>query len=391
MGLPPGALSASRPVGGAPRSSGRPDLAELELLTGAGAELQPARAAAGRAVTLAGVVGYKGAVAAFVIAHGHPLAALAAYDQPLQQGGAFPGGSGLSVVTVCGGVGGQGGLVGLELGEGDVSGVGVGEQDGPFLAWFGDGAHRAVGCGEVAFAPVAVGARVSGVVQGVEHVVVAQRFPVELAGSGAGEVSRGEGQALRGEGLDDRAGRSGPGEHVEQVRDRVADAGVGVEHDFARRVVDQPDGQPHRQLPAAGLGQQPALHPGVQEVQFGLAHRAFEAQQQPVVEIARVIQPVFVADQGVVQGADLQQLMPVGVVSGQARAFQPEHDPGFAEGDVGDQPLEAFPVGGAGAGVALVDVDDDDVVGGPAQRGGLAAQVVLAAGRFGVVDDLIQR
>jgi hypothetical protein len=41
--------------------------------------------------------------------------------------------------------------------------------------------------------------------------------------------------------------------------------------------------------------------------------------------------------------------------------------------------------------VALVDVDDDDVVGGPAQRDGLAAQVVLAAGRFGVVDDLIQR
>ena len=91
------------------------------------------------------------------------------------------------------------------------------------------------------------------------------------------------------------------------------------------------------------------------------------------------------------QGADLQQLVPVGVVSGQPRALQPEHDPGLAERDLSDQPLETLPVGGGGAGAALVDIDDDDVAVGPAQRGGLAAQVVLAARRFGVVDDLIQR
>jgi hypothetical protein len=92
-----------------------------------------------------------------------------------------------------------------------------------------------------------------------------------------------------------------------------------------------------------------------------------------------------------VQGADLQQLVPVGVVSGQPRALQPEHDPGLAERDLGDQPLETLPVGCGGAGAALVDVDDDDVAVGPAQRGGLPAQVVLAARRFGVVGDLIQR
>ncbi len=41
--------------------------------------------------------------------------------------------------------------------------------------------------------------------------------------------------------------------------------------------------------------------------------------------------------------------------------------------------------------MALVDVDDDDPVGGPAQCDRPPTQVVLAAGRFGVVDDLIQR
>ena len=56
--------------------------------------------------------------------------------------------------------------------------------------------------------------------------------------------------------------------------------------------------------------------------------------------------------------------MPVGGVAGQPGAFQAEDDPGPAEGDLGDQLLESFPVGGAGAGVALVDVDDGDLAGG---------------------------
>jgi len=52
--------------------------------------------------------------------------------------------------------------------------------------------------------------------------------------------------------------------------------------------------------------------------------------------------------------------------------------------------LEAFPVGGRRSGLALVDVDGDDVLGRPAQRDGPATQVVLAAGGLGVVGDLVQ-
>jgi len=80
-------------------------------------------------------------------------------------------------------------------------------------------------------------------------------------------------------------------------------------------------------------------------VQLGLADLAFHPQQHPIVEVLRVIQAVFVADQRAGQRADLQQPMPVSVVPGQAGAFQAQHDPGLAEGDIGDQPLEAFPVG----------------------------------------------
>jgi hypothetical protein len=82
--------------------------------------------------------------------------------------------------------------------------------------------------------------------------------------------------------------------------------------------------------------------------------------------------------------------MPVGVVAGQPGAFQAEHDPGPARRHLGDQLLEALPVRGGGAGLALVDVDDGDLVRGPAQRDRLAAQVVLADRRLGVVQDLLE-
>ena len=103
-------------------------------------------------------------------------------------------------------------------------------------------------------------------------------------------------------------------------------------------------------------------------MQLGLGHRALEPEQQPVVEVGRVIEPVLVADQRARERADLEQPVPVGVVAGQPGDLEAEHDPGAAHADVGDEPLEPFAVGGRGAGLALVGVDDDDVLDRPAQR-----------------------
>jgi hypothetical protein len=125
-------------------------------------------------------------------------------------------------------------------------------------------------------------------------------------------------------------------------------------------------------------------------VQLGLGHGAFQAQQKPVVELAGIIEAVFVADQCRGQRADLQQPVPVGVVAGQPGHFQAEHDPGPAHADLGDQVLDAFPVGGAGTGVALVDIDGDDLAARPAQRGGALPQRVLAGGGLGVIKDLLE-
>ena len=61
---------------------------------------------------------------------------------------------------------------------------------------------------------------------------------------------------------------------------------------------------------------------------FSLADLPFHPEYQPVVEAARVVEAVLVADEGAGHGADFEELVPVGVVAGQPGAFQAEHDPG---------------------------------------------------------------
>src|SRR5665647_2260040 len=101
-------------------------------------------AAGGDPFTLAGIVRNQGAVPASVVAHGHPLAAFAAEDQALEQGGAFPCWAGFAVLAVGGGVADQGGLVGLELFPADVAGVSTRDQGGPVLPGFDQGAVMAL-------------------------------------------------------------------------------------------------------------------------------------------------------------------------------------------------------------------------------------------------------
>jgi len=284
--------------------------------------------------------------AAGVVAHRHPASTAPADGQALQQRGALAGGPGGAVGAVRGGVAQQQPLVGFVLIPADIAGVGVADQRDPFLA-----GHQLVALLAVAgqaFAAAAVGERagVAGVVQGAQHPPVLQRHPGQLALVGPGAHPDREQQPVGVELLHGRACRAGPGEQREHVPDGLLDTGIGVEHDLAGGIVDQPDGQAHLQFAAAGFGQLAADEPGPDEVQFGLAHGALEPEQEPVVEVGRVIEAGLVVDQRARHGADLEQPVPVGVVAGQPGYLQAEHDPGAAHADLGDQLLESFPVGG---------------------------------------------
>ncbi len=120
-------------------------------------------------------------------------------------------------------------------------------------------------------------------------------------------------------------------------------ASSGVMHHRAGLVVVEPDRQELAQLTAGGLVPQPGGQPGPDQVQLGLAHRALQAEHQPVVEVGRVIDAVGVGDQRVGHRAQIQQLIPVAVVAGQPGHLDTEDDPDPAQADVGDQILEPLP------------------------------------------------
>ena len=221
-------------------------------------------------------------VAALVVADGHALPAGPADDDALQQRGSFAGRACGPVPAVRGGVGGQPGAVGVVLVQGDVSGVGAGDEGDPFLAGQRGAGQFPAGKPDVAVPPEGERAGVAGVVQDPQHDVMGQRLPVELALAGPARCRQGKDRPGGVERLHAGGRRPGGGEGGEQVRDGAADGGVGVEDDVPGGVVGQPDGQRGDQLAAAGLGDDPAAQPGPDEMELCLGELPFHAQEEPV-------------------------------------------------------------------------------------------------------------
>jgi hypothetical protein len=254
----------------------------------------------------------------------------------------------------------------------------IGDQHGPFLArqqphpndhsprsvdaFFGAGAaeHERPGIGRVG--------------QEVVHRWIGRPRPGDPARSVAAPRQQ---QPVLAQGQQHLAGRA---EFVEPAKHR----GDRLDHRLIRRddhpvvlVVVQPDRQALPQLSLGGLVLEPRGQPGADEMKFSFGHRALEAEDEAVVEAGGVVDAIGVGDQGVGQGAQVQQLVPVGVVAGQPGHLDAQHDADFAQPHVGDQIGEPEPPLGAGTGPAQVGVDDHHLVGGPAQPHRAFAQLVL--------------
>ena len=265
-----------------------------------------------------------------------------------------------------------------------------GNQRDPFIPGHAPQTRDAIDAPERMAAPVDEGAGISGVVQRAQHLAVIQCIPQQLTLVRALGTAVRKCQTLLTRGLDRGAGRAGAGEGGKQPPQAMLHLPIGVEHERAIAVVDQAHGRAHLELATARLVQDPALQTRPQHMQFGLAHRALESEQQSVIEVRRVVDAILVADQRGGQRADLQQPMPVHRVASQARDLQAEHDAGMPHADLGHQVLEALAVR-RGARLAEVAVDHDDAFLGPAQRHRALAQAVLALGALGVLEHLPQR
>ena len=69
------------------------------------------------------------------------------------------------------------------------------------------------------------------------------------------------------------------------------------------------------------------MGPLPEPAELRLAHRALEPQQQPIVELAGVVDPFRVDDQRVQQATQIEQLIPVVVVARQARDLEAHDGP----------------------------------------------------------------
>ena len=144
------------------------------------------------------------------------------------------------------------------------------------------------------------------------------------------------------------------------------------------------------QFAPLGLVTRARVQPQLELVELGFAQHARQAQQQPVVVGARIVQPLAVGKQRAEYTAEFDQPMPIAMVPGQARGFAAKHEADTGQADLGDQLLKAGALVGPGGRLAQVFVDHPHPLARPAQRDGSLDQFILELGAFAVVDDLRQ-
>src|SRR5207253_2182833 len=114
--------------------------------------------------------------------------------------------------------------------------------------------------------------------------------------------------------------------------------------------------------------------PEAQEMQLGLAHDTLETQEQTVVEVGRVVQPIVVAQERPEQAAGAYQGDPVRVGASQATRVLSQKNADMIKTEFREDVLEARATLDRLSRASLVGVNDRDAVAGPAQRDGHVSQ-----------------
>src|SRR3954468_23776007 len=83
--------------------------------------------------------------------------------------------------------------------------------------------------------------------------------------------------------------------------------------------------------------------------------------------------------------------MPIAVVARQPRGIKTKHQPGIAQPDLGNQPLETVPLGARRPRLAEILVDDADALAWPAEPDGTVDKTILKLGAFLVLAHLVDR
>ena len=268
----------------------------------------------------------------------------------------------------------------------------VADQDVPLGHCLGvpGGLHRAAvdDARPFALAAEGVGAGVERVVQDLHHAVVGGCPPLDPTNDA---VAPDHGQ-LKGGVADPKEDLPGTAELLELGKDEpdhLLNPLVRIELDPVVLAPDQTRRQREAERATVGLGVTCSKAPLAQKAELVLGHRSLQAEQQPVIHQARVVDPIRIDDQGAGQRAEIDQMMPVTPVARQPRRFDAEHRADGTGAEFGDQALEARARHEAGARAAKVVVDHGHGREAGGARG--IGEGVLTLLAFEVAEDLRHR
>ena len=137
---------------------------------------------------------------------------------------------------------------------------------------------------------------------------------------------------------------------------------------------------------------QPTVQSRTNQVEFDLTDRTFEPEQQPVIEAARMIEPIGIRDERIDETTQVEQVVPLTIVAGHARDFGGYDDADVAQSHLGDESIESDASYASTAPTySKVFIDHHYLRSRPAQLGGPLHQTILQALALLVVQDLAGR
>ena len=154
-------------------------------------------------------------------------------------------------------------------------------------------------------------ARIPRIVQNPEHMAVLELAPDHVAFTGTRMDTPGKQQTEFAKFPHGRHRRASSLEYLKQHTNRVLNLLVRIQPQASDRIVSEADWRAHKQFATRCFVQNPALQPCSQHMEFGFAHRALQAEQQPIIEMSGIVDSILVENQGIGQSADLEQSMPI--------------------------------------------------------------------------------
>jgi hypothetical protein len=97
----------------------------------------------------------------------------------------------------------------------------------------------------------------------------------------------------------------------------------------------------------------------------------------------------LIPEQGIEDTADIREVGPIAIGAAQAAHLQPQDQTHVLQSHFGQQTLETAALVGAGGGLPLILINDQDALLGPTQFLGIIGQGVLPCPRLAVVEHLL--